>query len=633
MSTPSPPFASFPSLEQALRGIELAGGALSSAPRGTFDLRPAARALELAARRILDAYDARAEAGAALDEAAAACDTAKAEIERATVLDPGLAPTVTWIVRARGWLGAGLDEVARAPRLPPTPRAVMASRDAPRVHLVERPSLSPSFDVAPPLPPPAPPLPAPDPALPLNERMALLRRRGAERRAEAAALRAERSARRAEAPRRDGPQPPAEGFVPGSFRALGTSELVGLRARELFEEIAAMGALRLPLLGDPWRSGAIFDDRLFAALDALAALGRDAVELAERFVTEAPAKDPSRAFAVALTFGSLEGRDSLAALERALRHLGLDDDKARREAVHGLSLAPHPGLGDLLRRWLVDDDPATRAVAVEALARRGDIAPKELARALADDDARVIEKALIPAAYARVPELTGRASELEAHTHEGVTRALAWASVLGDLPFAIARLTGWLGTPREEAALLPLALAGDLDDARRLVALAASRRKKARLVALGWSGVPDAIPVLLRTLTDEKDDELRLAAAFALDRLTGAGLYEDALVPPRISTSPSPKSPRSREGGRRSRSSGVWATGAICRRKDRPIGRASPPSTPRAGRPGSPGGPSRSRRTRGCGAGRSTRLPCRSSSSATAPSCRASDRSSISSSC
>lgn len=521
-------------LEEALRGVELAGVALVSAPRSSVDLRPIARLLERAATRVLDVYDARAEVGAALDEAAAACDEAGRALLSASATDAGLSPAVTWIEKASAWLRNASDTGARVHRAGLAPRDVTASRDVPTSHVIARATLGPRYDVAAPLPSPPELEAPPDPSLPVPERLAIVRAR-AEARRVAAAERREEAAREREAaraPRKGEIEAAPPGFVPGRHRPLTNDEVVLERARDCFEDIAAIGVMRVPLLDDPWRSTAVLDARLLSAIDAIAALGERALRHVERLVVDAPAKDPSRAFALALSLGSFEGRDALSAVERGLRALGMDDRAMAKQAAEGLSLAPHPGLLDWMRRWLVDVEPGLRAVAVEVLGRRGALSLDEIERALRDDDVGVIEGALIPAAMARSPDLALRAEELLRHTDEGVSRALAWALVLGEVPFAMTHLAAWLGSAREEAALLPLALAGERDDVERLVELASKRPKRERVVALGWAGAPSAIAVLVRCLRDAKDEALQRAAAYALDRITGARLYEDVLVPP-----------------------------------------------------------------------------------------------------
>jgi hypothetical protein len=49
------------------------------------------------------------------------------------------------------------------------------------------------------------------------------------------------------------------------------------------------------------------------------------------------------------------------------------------------------------------------------------------------------------------------------------------------------------------------------------------------VTAVGWAGAPAAIPALIGLL-ENGDEAVVLAAAYALDRMTHAGLYEDAVI-------------------------------------------------------------------------------------------------------
>jgi hypothetical protein len=302
--------------------------------------------------------------------------------------------------------------------------------------------------------------------------------------------------------------------------------------------------MRAPQLGEDWRAAGTIDGRMLAAVDAIVGLGPIALASLERFVVDAPAKDPTRGFAVALIGGSLEGRDGLAVLERSIAFLGMSEPANARAAGDGLALAPSPDVPVLLRRWLDDDDPAYRAVGISVLYRRGEATIEEIGRALADDAPEVIAAALVPAAMARVAELPRRAEELlVGHTSADLVAALAWAFVLGEVPFAISRLSEWLGTPREEQALLPIALAGERDDVVKLVAEAEKKPTNARVQALGFGGAASSVPLLVRLLRDAKDDELKLAVAFALQRLTDAPLFDDTTIAPDKIDVPEPDEP------------------------------------------------------------------------------------------
>ena len=538
----APPLAEqLEALELALKGLHACGRALVMAPRSVFDLRPAGAACERAIVAALDAYDGRREVVTSLTEAAAAADELGAEIGRAVETDPGLEPAADWAKTAAGWLRKALASPSSG-RLP-IPSPLVASMELPSLHRPARQTLHPVLVIAPPVaPPPAAPLPV-DPSLPPAERLALVKARAKERQAAAEERRAAREAKRAEGTKRALVEEPPPGFVAGKHRALTIDEAIVERGRRCFEDVAALGMMRAPQLGEEWRTMATIDARLLAGVDAIVGLGPAALGAIERFVVDAPAKDPTRGFAAALIGGSLEGRDGLAVLERCAAFLGMQETENARAVADGLALAPSPDVPVLLRRWLLEEEPAYRAIAIDVLTRRGEATKVEISRALVDDAPEVIAAALIPAALARVPELAGRAEELLTHTSGEVTAGLAWALVLGEVPFAVSRLRDWLGTPREEHALLPVALAGERDDVEGIEKLADKKMSKARIAALGYGGAVSSVTLLLRVLREGKDDELKLAAAFALLRLTDAPLFDDTTIAPEKIDVPEPDEP------------------------------------------------------------------------------------------
>jgi hypothetical protein len=517
-------------LELALKGLHACGRALVMAPRSTFDLRPAARVAERAISCLLDGYDGRREAVTALVEGVAAAEELEAELAKATLQDPGLQPAIEWAKTSAGWLRKALGAPSCG-RLP-LPSPLRASVGLPSLHAPVRPTLGARFAVAEPLPPPpTPPVPI-DPTLTGKERIAVVVERAAERRKQAEARQAARAERASAKLRALGAlEDPPPGFVRGRHIALSHDDAIAKKARDCFEDVAALGMMRAPLLGDDWRTMTVFEERMFAALDAIVGLGPVALGQIERFVVDAPAKDATRGFAAAMLGGVVAGRDVLAVAQRVLAHLGTDEPENTQAFGEALALSPNPDIPVMLRGWLTDDDAKLRGMAIEVLARLGLATPFEIAAALGDGDPHVVAKALVPAALARLPELPGRAEELLGHAHEDIVRELPWAMALGDVPFAITRLREWLGGSREEATLLPLALAGEKDDVEHLVDLTAKRPTRPRVIALGFGGAARAVPLFVDLLRNAKDDELKLAVAYALDRMTGARLYEDTSIP------------------------------------------------------------------------------------------------------
>lgn len=524
-------------LERAHGLVDRCARALEATDPGAIDLAPAARALEAAFGHLYDAFDARADRLHAAQAAQAEVDRAADELEALDAdgdVGDEVAAAAGMLRAARVMLSPAIDAFVRAPSAVTAGAAPFAaSNDAPRLHEVARTSLTPRLDVAAPATareaPPAPPLPAPGTSEELEGTIHELKRRAAERREAAAARRAGRGVRRAEPP--PAPTEAAPGFAEDVPEAVDEDDFVAARMRECLEEVAMVGTQRAPLAGDAWRSSRVLDRRMLAAVDAIAALGPVAVGRVERLVRDAPAKDPSRGFAAAMVLGSVAGRDSLAAALRIARHLGVGDAEVRRLVTSALLLAPHGDLALALRTELDDEDPAVRALAIEVLARRGLASTDELLAA-ARDEAPLVCAIALPALALEAPRALEEVLEGALARPEAEVVEAAWAAMaLAGHPRAAEVCARELGAPREARAAIHLALVGDAEDAARLHARAQRAPSPALVAAVGWAGAPEHVPTLIGLLR-LRDEAIVLAAATALDRLTGARLLETVDVPP-----------------------------------------------------------------------------------------------------
>jgi len=534
-------------MEVALRTLHAVGSALLTLPVTIVDLRPAARAIEAAITGTLDAYDARRDPLAAIRDAITAIDEAGPAIAAASAVTEGVDPLKTWLDRARGWLAVAEAAFLRTPTWAAPPRDFVASVDAPTLFRIRRPCLSPHFDVPPPLEPPkATPAKLELEGLSLDEKLAAVREHAARARATAVDRREARDAakrEREEAKKRAAAET-TPGFVGGKHVALSDDSLVARRARELFEEIVIGGLHRTPLLGDEWRTMDVVDKRVWRAVDAIAAHGPRALTEIERLVVDAPAKDPARGFAVTLLAGSFEGRDMLAVVERAYRFLGTANPEVSSHVASALKLSEHPDLPVLLRTWLEDGDANVHALAIDVLAHRGLATEEELAAALRSNSRDVVAAAMPWAALGRNPELRAALDGHRETDHDRLARAIAWAMVVSGATDATSRLEAMLETDKEAYALLPLALAGEAEHAARLVALASAKPTVDRVHALGFAGPKEAIPTLIALLDDrEASGAMKLAAAFALQRITGAETYDDVELPPEKMDAETPADP------------------------------------------------------------------------------------------
>jgi hypothetical protein len=181
---------------------------------------------------------------------------------------------------------------------------------------------------------------------------------------------------------------------------------------------------------------------------------------------------------------------------------------------------------------LADEDPHLRAVGIEVLAYRGLATPEELDQALQDEP--VVAAAALPyAALAATPGAMTASAGARTSEDETLNQAGWLASMLGDPRGTAMSLREELADPaqqRHRAHLL--ALCGDQDDAARLLDAARNTPSTAFIDAVGWAGAVAAVGPLIEVLESAADDDVKLSAAYALERITGAGLYIDTEIEP-----------------------------------------------------------------------------------------------------
>lgn len=508
---------------------------IENAPPSGADLAPAARPLEDAVGAIYAALDRREDGLAATRSAQADLRVTAVVLGHLATVDPTFDEARARIDEAHAALEVALERFSRVPREAPAPaEELRASEDVPRLHRVDRPLLVPELRAPVPLPAPPeapPPLPRPKTPEELEETVAEVKRRAAERRRAHDEARAARERARAEARAAAEPGEPPPGFARGRFTAKTRDQFVAERTRECFDDVSMIGMSRAPLLGDPWRGALVFERRMLSAIDAVVAMGGEAIGRVERLALDAPAKEPTRGFGAAMILGCVDGRDTLGAVERVLRHLGPADPEVFAHVGGALKLVPHPLLPQVLRALLGDGDPAVRALAVDVLAYRGLATLAELAAAARDPSPQVVAAALPALALTRSAEIATALEPARAH-EDAAVREAAWAALLlSGSPFAPEILLAELDGPLAARAAVPLAIVGDERHAAHLRERLAAAPTPALVNAVGWAGAPEAFPTLLELLRHD-DPVVQLSAAYALVRITGARLEEEVEVPP-----------------------------------------------------------------------------------------------------
>jgi hypothetical protein len=183
-----------------------------------------------------------------------------------------------------------------------------------------------------------------------------------------------------------------------------------------------------------------------------------------------------------------------------------------------------------LRTFLADPNPSHRAMAIDVLGYRGMATIDELVKASTDEPAEAAA-ALPHLAIAGHPSLRD-AIDAALAADDPDLRAAAWLAMAyaGHEKAAIAIGDAIAGEQADDA-VMALALVGDAGDAQRLLDLALASPTPWNVNAVGWAGAASAI-VPLMTLLDHEEPRLKLAAAYALERITGAGLFETAEIEP-----------------------------------------------------------------------------------------------------
>lgn len=437
---------------------------------------------------------------------------------------------------ASPFLAAADDQLAPLFHRPPEPPGELrASMGTPRLHDLVRPRLLPVVRL-PPKPEPEvtraepPPIATSKTFDELDEAIKELENRAKARR-EAAEERKQQLAEKLAGPEKQIEEKDVpEGFQRDPLPKQSVPEFLRDAARHACEEIAMVGIARLPLPGDPWRTMAFLDQRMLNNIDALAALGPEALRFVEEWGIDSPTPAASKVFAAAAGLGSFRGRDTLAAAERVFHEAELSDSESRALFANALSLCPHPDVPLLVRRLLSEPSPERRAIGVRVAIAREIITDEQLERAAFDEPA-VVARALPLFALSgspRVTEAINRAWQMEQpETREACWQAMAYSAD----PRLLPSLEAELESERAERAIVYYGVFGGAREARQLLDWVSAGPTPHNVTALGWAGTADAIELLIGVLRTG-DDDSKLAAAYALERITAAQLWEHAEVPP-----------------------------------------------------------------------------------------------------
>jgi hypothetical protein len=456
-----------------------------------------------------------------------AVDEATALLAPAATADAAVGFAIDYLREVRGSLERAAERVAHLVTRPVIPSPELrASFERPPLHAIDRPSLTPNLRVPDPKPLEVEVVP---PQIERPKTFEELERVVKQMKERASAPKPPRLKPEKALPAPLPESPP--GFAIKIRPALTEVEFLRERVRSCFEEVTMIGVQRAPLLGDPWRTARILERRMLASIDSIVSMGPPALAYLEALIFDAPLKDPSRVFGIAMVLGCVTGRDTLAMAERVFAAFELDDPQHAAQLGAALKLVPHPYLPLSLRTFLSDPDSARRALAIDVLAYRGMATREELARA-GSDEPTVAAIALPWLALSRHPGVRAAIDAAIEGPVAKVRMAARLAMVLSGDFRTVTSLREALDAEEEEEAAAAVSLLGIVagpPEAELLIKNAVAAPTRASVAAVGWAGSKAAFPALMALLR-HKDEPVVLAAAYALDRMSNAGLYEDAIV-------------------------------------------------------------------------------------------------------
>lgn len=297
---------------------------------------------------------------------------------------------------------------------------------------------------------------------------------------------------------------------------------------ECLDTAAVLRAYREPLPGETWMLPRKSEQRLLAQVNAIVALGPDALRWVAALAIDPDIPDPSRVFAALFVLGCVSGDETIgtarAIFDAAMRHP--DESGA---AVEALAVSPNPELAACVDRHLTDPRGHARAAAARVLAYRGELSEPWWHRLVRDADLHVVRAALAAPLSRFDPERCDDALRpLLEHGDEAIVRpALRAGQSLGlDSARASAADIVRSGTDWADAAAC-LARFGRLQDARLLRDFLERGSGLDGCGAAATLGSIDLVETLLQKLDRETDPREKARACASLTHITGLPFAHD----------------------------------------------------------------------------------------------------------
>jgi HEAT repeat protein len=295
--------------------------------------------------------------------------------------------------------------------------------------------------------------------------------------------------------------------------------------RECLDTVAVLRSYREPLEGETWLIPAASERRLLAQVNAIIALGPDAVKQVIDLSLDADVPDPGRVFAGLLVLGCLGGRDWIEPARNIFVAAALRTAVEATAAIEALCLGPNPEIVAVMVNLLRDDRSRVRSGAARVLSFRGELSEADWHNAINDPDPSVVAAALTSPLRGYDRRHCERALQpfFARRDVEPLTRLALRAGVsLGLESARQSAIELSRHDPSWADAIHALAMLGYLGDARYVRTALGNAHSEQSVRAAGVLGSIEVVPDLLRLLDDkELPPELGLLVRQALATITG----------------------------------------------------------------------------------------------------------------
>lgn len=290
----------------------------------------------------------------------------------------------------------------------------------------------------------------------------------------------------------------------------GTSSFRRQAVLQCLDTIAVLRDYRPPQPGETWLTPAASERRLLTQINAIIALGPDALKHVTDLAVDRDVPDPPRVFASLLVLGCTAGSSWLAHMRDTLVRASERNAAEASAAVEACGLSPNPRIDAVLQALCEHEHPRVRAGAIRASAFRGTLPETHWQAAMRDAESEVVIAALQArlGTYDRAtceralePCYTSQnASVARCAFRAGVTLRLQSARAAA-IPI-VRRDPVWAD------AAVSLAMFGYLGDGRLIGEVLAGPGVRSGIVAAAVLGSIELIPALLALLrhSDVADD-------------------------------------------------------------------------------------------------------------------------------